>query len=623
MEKKQAAFLPPKDILPEGWLKKQLEIQAEGLAGNLDKVWPDVRDSKWFGGDRDGWERVPYFLDGFIPLAHLLRREDLIARADGYIEKILDRQRPDGWICPQDENDGETSDGYDLWAVFLISKVLLQDILWTGRERSAEGLYRCMKFMWRALSSGRLVLFRWGKFRFFEAMLPLRWLRDRYGEPWITKLAHLIAKQGADYTDFMPLWERPLDVWTYETHIVNLSMLPKEDAVCRGIARLPAGHAKPKTLLRALDRKNATAVGTISGDECLSGDAPNRGTELCAVVELMDSLAWAYLDEDDPTYADRLEKVAFNALPATLSDDMWSHQYDQQVNQIACRRLPGRSFFRTNGVESNLFGLEPNYGCCTANFGQGWPKLALHILTKRENELTLALLLPCRAETGLPAGKVSLRVETEYPFRNRAKLTLRAEKPGTTLRVRIPGSADGYTLTVGETVLSEGEGGYVTIDCPTKEAVFELELRRSPKMVKHTHIMPLYTAEYGPLVFALPIETEWKKREFVRSGVERKFPYCDYELIPHSDWNYGFAEGSLTVEELPGDEVPFSSVAPRLAMKANLAPVRWELADGQEFIVAAYPESRRAIGEPTEKTLVPYGGAKLRMTEMPLVIPKK
>jgi hypothetical protein len=27
----------------------------------------DVRDSRWIGGDRDGWERVPYWLDGFVP----------------------------------------------------------------------------------------------------------------------------------------------------------------------------------------------------------------------------------------------------------------------------------------------------------------------------------------------------------------------------------------------------------------------------------------------------------------------------------------------------------------------------------------------------------------------------
>lgn len=37
--------LSPGEIYPSGWMKRQLEIQAAGLAGNLDKVWPDVKDS--------------------------------------------------------------------------------------------------------------------------------------------------------------------------------------------------------------------------------------------------------------------------------------------------------------------------------------------------------------------------------------------------------------------------------------------------------------------------------------------------------------------------------------------------------------------------------------------------
>ena len=52
-------FLKMSEIKPEGWLKRQLKIQADGLSGHLDEVWPDVRDSAWIGGDREGWERMP------------------------------------------------------------------------------------------------------------------------------------------------------------------------------------------------------------------------------------------------------------------------------------------------------------------------------------------------------------------------------------------------------------------------------------------------------------------------------------------------------------------------------------------------------------------------------------
>lgn len=86
--------LTARQIKPEGWLLRQLEIQAEGLSGHLDLVWPDIRESKWIGGDKEGWERVPYWLDGFIPLAYLLDDEDLKKRAKRYID--ADSGSPEG-----------------------------------------------------------------------------------------------------------------------------------------------------------------------------------------------------------------------------------------------------------------------------------------------------------------------------------------------------------------------------------------------------------------------------------------------------------------------------------------------------------------------------------------------
>ena len=124
------------------------------------------------------------------------------------------------------------------------------------------------------------------------------------------------------------------------------------------------------------------ATGMFTGDECLAGRSPTQGTELCAVVEYAYSLETLLSIMGDPAFSDRLEKVIFNALPATFSADMWAHQYDQQLNQVECSIQEGRTW-NTNGPDSNLFGLEPNYGCCTANLSQGWPKFAAHLMDAR------------------------------------------------------------------------------------------------------------------------------------------------------------------------------------------------------------------------------------------------
>ena len=65
-------------------------------------------------------------------------------------------------------------------------------------------------------------------------------------------------------------------------------------------------------------------------------------------------------------------------------------------------------------------------------------------------------------------------------------------------------------------------------------------------------------------------------------------------------------------------DVPFSASAPRVTVQAKLSPVDWGYADGYDTVADAEPKSRRATGEAQTVTLIPYGAAKLRMTEMPL-----
>ena len=92
--------LPLGRIKPAGWLKEQIRLQADGLGGHLDEFWPDIKDSAWFGGKAEGWERVPYWLDGLVPLAYLLDDPALQAKVKRSIDYILDHQQPDGWLGP-------------------------------------------------------------------------------------------------------------------------------------------------------------------------------------------------------------------------------------------------------------------------------------------------------------------------------------------------------------------------------------------------------------------------------------------------------------------------------------------------------------------------------------------
>ena len=138
-----------------------------------------------------------------------------------------------------------------------------------------------------------------------------------------------------------------------------------------------------------------------------------------------------------------------------------------------------------------------------------------------------------------------------------------------------------------------------------------------PYMEKRPH--NLNTVKCGSLVFSLPIKYSKKMYEYEKDGVERKFPYCDYEYIPESKWNYGYCDTKLEVKFGEVGDIPFSSEKPPVMVSAKVKTIDWGFEDGYDTVCAKVPESTVATGAEEEVALYPYGCAKLRMTEMPLV----
>lgn len=46
---KKLDFFTAKEFKPGGWIKNQLKIQADGLYGNLHKIWKDIERSACIG----------------------------------------------------------------------------------------------------------------------------------------------------------------------------------------------------------------------------------------------------------------------------------------------------------------------------------------------------------------------------------------------------------------------------------------------------------------------------------------------------------------------------------------------------------------------------------------------
>jgi hypothetical protein len=322
----------------------------------------------------------------------------------------------------------------------------------------------------------------------------------------------------------------------------------------------------------------------------------------------------------DPVFGDRLEKVTFNALPATFSPDMWSHQYDQQVNQVLCSIRKDRNW-TTNGPESNIFGLQPNYGCCTSDLSQGWPKFAAHLWMKTKDEgLAAVALAPSVVTTMLKGVKVKARLKTDYPFREKLSFTVTVDKPVSfPLYLRIPAWCDSASLIVAGQELSPKAGSFCKIERKW-EGKTELTLTLPMKARAIRRYNNAIAIERGPLVFALKIGEKFKAVN--QHKKYREPPHGDWEVHPTTEWNYALDVSDKSVSkdivfyDKPVGKLPFSpDGAPVAGRVKGIKLPQWKLVNGS---AADTPKSPVQVDGALENlTLVPYGCTNLRITEFP------
>lgn len=621
--------LPLGSIRPEGWLLRQLRVQAAGLTGHLDEFWPDVADSQWFGGKAEGWERAPYWLDGAIPLAWLLDDAELKARIGKHVAYIVEHQRADGWYGPYPVD--AVTKRYDMWAILLANKMLAQYHEATGDARVLDAVRRSLAAMAQGL--GRTPLYDWGRFRWFEGLIPIFHVYEHFPDAWLLELARTLRQQGVDYhalfrTDDLMVATPRRGLWKWTKHVVNTAMAAKASALSWRLDGRPEDRAWSTEMIAFLDRYHGQATGMFSGDECLAGRNPLQGTELCAVVEYMYSLELLFSVFGNPFFGDRLESIAFNALPAAVAPDMWSHQYDQQANQAQCTINPEYGW-STNGPESNLFGLEPNYGCCTSNMHQGWPKFAAHLWMRTADDgLVVMAYAPSRARFTAHGVDAEARLDTDYPFRETATLTIAPERAVRfPLILRVPAWAEGATVRIGNGAIEPMRAG--TLHRIEREwsgpTAIAIRLPMTPRITRRYNDAVAVTR--GPLVYSLQIGEQWTRVNADKP--HREPPHADFEVRPTTPWNYaliarGDAIAGLAFEERPVGERPFSPDGAGVAATARARRLpEWKIQHGWAGERSSSDRSwadpgRRDAPQPEETvTLVPYGCTNIRITEFP------
>ncbi|MES2426033.1 MAG: beta-L-arabinofuranosidase domain-containing protein [Bacteroidota bacterium] len=630
--------LPLGAIKPEGWLRQMLIKQKEGATGNLDKLYPSVMGSRngWLGGDGDQWERGPYWIDGLLPLAYILNDKALIAKVKPWIEWSIKSQQPDGYFGPSKDYPNEPGiqrdNSRDWWPKMVMLKVLKQYYDATGDKRVINLLTNYFKYQLNELPKNHLNHWTfWAEWRGGDNLMVVYWLYNITGDKFLLNLADVIHQQTFDFTGSFLKGEMLTRLGS--AHGVNLAEGMKEPLIYYQQHPEEKYVDAMKKGLHDLTKYNGMAHGLFGADESLHGNNPTQGSELCTAVEMMFTLENSLAITGDVDYADRLEKIAFNALPAQTTEDYMTRQYFQQANQVMLTR-EARNFNVNHAGTDVCYGLLSGYPCCTSNMHQGWPKFTQNLWYATADKGIAALVysaseVSAKVGDGVP---VTFKEETNYPFDETIKFTLTVDKKTKKVtfpfHLRIPAWCTNATIKVNGVEEKQSKGNQIVQLKREWKTGDVVELQLPMHIFKNTWYENSVSVERGPLVYALKIGEDVKLVKNDRDPIAYGSEY--YEVTPTTPWNYGLIdtrnnqlEKAFAVQkknEVATYPWNLANAPLQLTVKARKIP-GWKLYDGMTgplpFSVI-YNE-----GTPKEKdeeiTLVPYGCTKLRISQFPVV----
>lgn len=612
--------LPIGSIVPRGWLRHQLALEADGMIGHLTEIskWCKFEGNAWAspeGQGHSGWEELPYWLKGFGDLGYVLQDQRIIQEARRWIEAVLSSQEPSGWFGPRalkTSLEGKP----DLWPHMVMLNVLQSFHEYTRDERVIPFMLNYHRWL-NQLPPSSFGQGYWPRIRFGDNIETAYWLYNRTGERWLLDLSNKIHENMQDWTTGVHNW-----------HNVNIAQGFREPGVYYLQARdLKFLNAAERNYQIVRGQYGQFPGGGFAGDEnCRPGfDDPRQGFETCGIVEFMHSFQMLTKIATNPLWSDRCEELAFNTLPPALTPDLKGLHYLTSANQVQLDKENKSPGIQNGGT---MFSYSPfeAYRCCQHNVSHGWPYYAEELwLATADRGLCASLYAASEVTAKVGDGSVvAIAQVTDYPFDE--TVTLRITTPKSLefpLYLRIPGWCENASVKVnGEDITADARPlSYAKVVRQWKNGdTVTLRLPMNVRITKWEKNHNAVSVDRGPLTFSLRIGETWRQY-----GKNPAWP--EWEVLPTTAWNYGLVlpqndpEGAFEVAKQKGPlpSNPFTpETAPiQLRAKAKKIPA-WKT--DQTALVGVLQDSPVKSGEPTETvTLIPMGAARLRISAFPVI----
>jgi hypothetical protein len=629
--------LPVTSFTPGGWLRKQIDLQREGLTGHLGEIssWLARDGNAWLSPDglgKHGWEELPYWLKGYANIGYMLGDQTMIAEARSWIEPVLANQRENGDFGPLVYKGKETK-SRDLWTNMPMLFCLQSYHEFSGDPRVLDLMTRY--FRWQlTIPDDHFLQDYWENSRGGDNLYSVYWLYNRTGEPWLLELATKIHRNTAN-------WRQDGDLPNW--HNVNVAQCFREPATYHMQSRDPADLRATYAdfeLIRAI--YGQVPGGMFGADE----DArpgyvdPRQMIETCGMVEQLTSDGLLLRFTGDTKWADNAEDVAFNMFPAAFTADYRALRYLTAPNMVVS---DGKD--HSPGIENGgpFLMMNPfSSRCCQHNHAAGWVYYVENSWMATPDDGLAAQLYhegEVRAKVG-DGTEVRLASTTKYPFEERVEMALHAPNDvAFPLYLRIPKWTSGARLSInGTPVPAESRPGeYLRVERTWRDGdriVLELPMQTTVREWKQN--AGSVSVNHGPLTFSLAIEEEYLRRDS-RSTAQRDARWQEgadssawpaFEIHPGSPWNYGLVldesepARSFTVHRRawPADGNPFTNADAPIELRARGRRIP-EWGTDEHGLCAVLPHSPVASDAPVESLrLLPMGGARLRISAFPRTV---
>ncbi len=659
--------LPIGSISPKGWLLEYLMRQKSGMSGNLNTIsaWLNKEDNAWMSKDgigKWGWEEVPYWLKGYANMGYILEDEEIIEEAKIWIESALKSQKPNGYFGPvsdrniERERTGEKASVKDYWGNMIMLYCLQSYYEYSKDERVIDLMTNYFKYQLEVPDEDFLSRELWWQHvRGGDNLHSVIWLYNRIGERWLLELMKKIHRNTANWSSrghsrdsiISPKHIRPGMEWPdyfgdlIDWHNVNISQGFREPAqyylVSGDSTDLNASYDNFKIVRNHFGQVPGGMFGSDENTRPGYND-PRQGTELCGMVEQMNSNEHLLRITGDPFWADHTEEVAFNTYPAAVAPDFKSLRYITSPNMVlndSENHAPGIDntgpFLMFNPFSSR---------CCQHNHTQGWPYFSENLwMATPDNGLAAVLYAENSVKATVGKGTpVEFSTTSKYPFEDTVIVKVeKGEKDIYPLYFRVPDWARGASLLInGEKAnLGLDEGKYVRIYREwsvgdTITLTFPMTINVTKWAKNHNSV----SVSYGPLTYSLKIDEKYVVQPSTETAMnDSKWQdgvdvnnWPSFEIRADSPWNYGLVLSDpvttsfeVVKRDWPENNFPFTQEDVPILIKAKGKRIpNWTL--DEYGLAGELQDSPVKSNEAVQQIeLIPMGAARLRISAFPVI----